>query len=456
MLKHGFKLCALSAVIALAFSGCANFTLGTAKTQVDFNQEFLKPDCANENYLQAQMEQVNKDNDPIFVAINAGSIARSCGDFNKSNEFFDLAESKYKYDVDLESIGKKGAKLATSLVLSDTFNDYDGNMYERIMVNVYKGFNFMSLGDYENARVEFNRAALRQEVAKEYFKQEIAKEKKEQEKAKKDPNYTKEVQNGIEEIKSEYEHLFDGYNVAKEFTNPYASYAQAVFSFMDKDYAKAIDKFKEISAINKKAVPFEKNFSKAANSVKGGKNYIFLAFEDGLGSKKDEFKLTIPLPINDKITATSLTFPKIVKRDASLKTLSLNGVKSFEIANFDDIFATEFKIELPGIILKSVMSSVAKGAVAGAVANNTSGIGGDLVSLGVGVLLSAINKTDTRSWLTLPKTASIAMVENKGSYSIKDSSGKEIAKGKVKKGKNALIWVRSVAGAEPQVVVIEK
>ena len=48
------------------------------------------------------------------------------------------------------------------------------------------------------------------------------------------------------------------------------------------------------------------------------------------------------------------------------------------------------------------------------------------------------------------------MVENKGSYSIKDSSGKEIAKGKVKKGKNALIWVRSVAGAEPQVVVMEK
>ena len=28
MLKHGLKLCALSAVIALGFSGCANATLG--------------------------------------------------------------------------------------------------------------------------------------------------------------------------------------------------------------------------------------------------------------------------------------------------------------------------------------------------------------------------------------------------------------------------------------------
>lgn len=444
------------ALCASVFCGCAGSVLGTSKSQMDFNQEFANPNCQSTDFLQKQMEQVNKNDDPIFVAINAGSIARSCGDFNKSNEFFDLAESKYKNDVDLESIGKKGAKLVTSLVLSDTFNDYDGNMYERIMVNTYKGFNFMSLGDYENARVEFNRVALRQEVAKEYFKQEIAKEKEEQEKAKKDPNYTKEVQNGIKEVKSEYEHLFDGYNVAKEFTNPYASYAQAVFSFMDKDYAKAIDKFKEISAINKKAVPFEKNFSKAANSVKGGKNYIFLAFEDGLGSKKDEFKLTIPLPINGKITATSLAFPKIVKRDASLKTISLNGEQSFEIANFDDIFATEFKIELPQIILKSVMSSVVKGVAAGAVANNTSGIGGGLVSLGAGALLSEINKTDTRSWLSLPKTASIAMVENTGSYIIKDSNGNEISKGNIEKNKNALIWVRSVSGSKPLVVVMEK
>ena len=116
------------------------------------------------------MEQVNKDNDPIFVGLHAGSLARSCGQFAKSNEFFDLAEHKYKHDVDLENIGKKGAKLITSVVFSDAFNDYDGNMYERIMVNVYKGFNFMSLGDYENARVEFNRAALRQEVAKDISK----------------------------------------------------------------------------------------------------------------------------------------------------------------------------------------------------------------------------------------------------------------------------------------------
>ncbi|RAZ61647.1 hypothetical protein [Campylobacter hyointestinalis] len=71
-------------------------------------------------------------------------------------------------------------------------------------------------------------------------------------------------------------------------------------------------------------------------------------------------------------------------------------------------------------------------------------------------MLSEINKTDTRSWLSLPKTASIAMVENTGSYIIKDSNGNEISKGNIEKNKNALIWVRSVSGSKPLVVVMEK
>ena len=50
------------------------------------------------------------------------------------------------------------------------------------MVNVYKGLNFMSLGDFANARVEFNRALIRQDMAKDYFAAQIAAAKEELEK----------------------------------------------------------------------------------------------------------------------------------------------------------------------------------------------------------------------------------------------------------------------------------
>jgi hypothetical protein len=68
---------------------------------------------------------------------------------------------------------------------------------------------------------------------------------------------------------------------------------------------------------------------------------------------------------------------------------------------------------------------------------------GGVASLATTFLLSATNKADIRVWQTLPKIASIAMVENKGSYTIKDSSGKIIASDKIDKSKDALIWLRS-------------
>lgn len=47
-------------------------------------------------------------------------IARNCGDFNKSNVFFDAAEESYKYDVDLENVGSKAAKFVGTTLLNDT------------------------------------------------------------------------------------------------------------------------------------------------------------------------------------------------------------------------------------------------------------------------------------------------------------------------------------------------
>lgn len=102
-------------------------------------------------------------------------IARNCGDFNKSNVFFDAVEESYKYDVDLENVSPKATKFVGTTLLNDTIVDYDGSLYERIMVNIYKALNYMEEDDYENARVEFNRALMRQDKAKEYFAKEIEK-----------------------------------------------------------------------------------------------------------------------------------------------------------------------------------------------------------------------------------------------------------------------------------------
>lgn len=87
----------------------------------------------------------------IFTGLNTGYIARDCKDFNLSNSIFDKVEDSYKYDVDLQSLSKKSTRALASTLINEGVNDYQGAWYERTMLNVYKGLNFMSLGDFVNA-----------------------------------------------------------------------------------------------------------------------------------------------------------------------------------------------------------------------------------------------------------------------------------------------------------------
>ncbi|ARR03317.1 MULTISPECIES: hypothetical protein [Campylobacter] len=458
MRKNIVLSCAILAAVGIGLSGCSSTAFSIANKPTDFVQDFKTPACDTKNYLADELQKAKDGDDPIYLSINAASVARSCGKFELSNEFLDLAEDSYKFDVDLESTTSKVTKNAIGVLLNDTFTDYDGNLYERIMVNVYKGLNFMSLGDYENARVEFNRALLRQDKAKDYFAAQIAANKKELEKAKKDdPNYKENAKNS-KVIQEQYSQLFAEFKTSEKFTNPYATYLASVFFFLDGDYANSADKFREIAIANPKNRTFANINRTLQNKAKrtrdDGKRYIFLAYEDGLGTIKENFRINMPYVMSSNNIATlNLALPTLKKRDASYKNISINNNKAAQVSNFDDIFATEFKIELPGIITKSILSMAAKSATSAAVANDGNG----MLSLLTSATMSAINVADTRVWQTLPKTANIAMVPNNGSYTIKDSTGATIASGKVDKKKNALIWVRSIdKKTQPQVIVQER
>ena len=342
----------------------------------------------------------------------------------------DLAENSYKYDVDLENIATKTLRLTTTTLLNDSFADYDGNLYERIMVNVYKGLNFMSLGDFINARVEFNRALIRQDRAKDYFALQIA--------ATKEQNLK-----NSEIVYNEYLALLEDFKASEVFTNPYATYLASIYYYLDGDYQSSADTFVKISIANPKNKQFARInqiLQKRANQTKNDKkHYIFLAYEDGLGAIKDEFILNIPYLLNGSIAAINLSLPTLKKRQASYKNIKINGVDSTQISDFDNIIATEFKTELPFIIAKSMLSMGLKSTASAVMADKIGGHASLLTSL----LITATNRADTRAWQTLPKSARIAMVDNNGKFEIKDNSGKILAKGELDKTKDALIWLRS-------------
>ncbi|EAH5677173.1 hypothetical protein ACYJA9_001618 [Campylobacter upsaliensis] len=448
-----FKL-SLIFIGALLFSACSN----GAKSNATFENALINKYC-NEEIFATNLQKLEQNDDVIYTGLNVGLIARNCGDFNKSNVFFDKAEESYKYDVDLQNVGKKGAKVVATTLINDTIVDYEGSLYERIMVNVYKGLNFMSLNDYANARVEFNRALMRQDKAKEYFAKEIEKNREELKKAKEDPNYKQNMNENAKIIDKEYEHLFEAFDTTKNFINPYATYLASVFFFMDNDFRKAGGLFREVAAINSKNAEIVKQakFFKSASSKssKSKKKYIFVVYENGFGVMKDDFALTLPFLVEGKIISTSVALQTLKKREGSFEFIEANGAKTSQFVDLDNIVATEFKINMPAMISKALAQTILKTTLNLAVANNDST--GGWLTLASSVATAATNRADVRSWRGLPKRISVAMVENKGEISVKNPQGTELFSSKLDKKKNALVIVRSFSPVLPvNVQVIEK
>lgn len=439
----------LMCLVALLLSACADHNSANL-----FYEEALKNHACDEAFFGEQRKKVDKNDDTIYIGINAGGLARNCNNFEQSNYFFDKAEEAYKYDVDLQGLATKGTKSVASAVLNESVLDYEGSLYERIMVNVYKGLNFMSLKDFANARVEFNRALMRQDKAKEYFAKQIESNRKEFDEAKQDANYEQNMGNNYNTISAQYEHLMRDFTTTKDFINPYATYMASVFFFLDEDYRRGADLFKEVALINSHNAEFHKEFSvfnQYANSTNPQrlKKYLFIVLESGFGAGLEEWAISVPFIFDNQIISSPLALPVLKKRSNSYDYLVANGAKTADFVDFDNIIATEFKINSPFIIGKALSSMIAKTTLSAAVAKNDPT--GGFLSIAANIFTNATTRADVRFWNSLPKYAKIVMIENKGRVVIQADDGTSVFESDLP-DKNLLIVVRSFSRASPSVV----
>lgn len=440
-MKKSALFATLLAVNAL-FCACSNHSSNNL-----FYQEALKNKYCSESFFNDERKKVDKGNDTIYIGLNVGALARNCENYEQSIYFFDKAEEAYKYDVDLQGLGKKSVKMLSSTLINENINDYEGTLYERIMVNVYKGLNFMSLKDFANARVEFNRALMRQDKAKEYFAKQIESNRKEFDEAKQDANYEQNMGNNYNTISARYEHLLKDFATTQDFVNPYATYMASVFFFLDGDYKRAQDLFKEVAIINKNSAEFNKEFNIFENYAKSLnpqslQKYVFVVYESGFGAGLDEFAITLPFTFDGNVVTSSLALPTLKKRTNSYEYIVANGSKVADFVDFDNIIATEFKANMGFRVGKALSSTIVKTTMNLAVAKNDPT--GGYLSLATSLFNSATTKADLRFWSALPKYAKILALENTGNIVINSDNGTTLYKNEeLPQDKNLLIIVKS-------------
>jgi len=410
-----------------------------------------------EHYLEAA--KIAASEETIIGNLNSAISYKNAKDYNHSNNIFDISEEDFKKD-DTKNIFTSFIDTVGSVVLNDSFTSYPRKIYEGIMVNTYKGINFIYLDDNSNARVEFNRALDRQRRAKEYFEAEVAEYKKEQEtkkeefnKKQKDAKQKADIDSiannkkTVSAIDKEYSNLFQ-FKAYPDFVNPFASYMAGLYFLKDGDYAKATDLFKEVYGMETSNIYVKEDLKLALKASKGlgglgNKRYAWVIIEDGLAIKKIEKSIKLPLFIvTDKAMYSELALPNLEENIAGSKTYFVSSYqkkhKALLLSDMDKIIKTEFKKRFDMIKMKAITSTIAKTYFQTFLQEKAGALG----MFAGAIYQSTTTGADLRMWTTLPKRFMLARVEIKNKPIKIYGDDKLLLSIPIKKNQNMIIFMK--------------
>jgi len=411
------------------FAGCASHE----ETAKSFDRSFR-----NGNYLEsAQKAAGYREKSSLLWNMQAGAAFRAASDYLKSNEYFDAAERLLK-EYDEKSGVTDFSKHAGDIVANPSVSDYRGNVYDGIMVNTYKALNFIALGDWDNTRVELNRADDRQRRTVEFFHQDIALRQSEleaQEKKLEDDKLKllQRTMNSTEMkkiIRKEYPdaHQWGAY---PDFVNPFATYLHGLLHFLNgqnrSDFEKARQSMKRIVGMvdTSNNIYVKKDLQALEKIVLGQVQKrqlpptVWIIFENGLRAELDEVRIDIPLFLGSTIYS-GIALPKLISQEAAYGFLRVQGsregvVETLPISNMDRIIRAELNSRMPGVLRHAIFSAAFKTSMQYALVEGLSLISSDIAKMGSLITTGyQIYQTeaDLRTWSALPKEFQLARLEN--------------------------------------------
>ena len=396
--------CVLALSTVYVLSGC-----NAPKSHLNkFNQSFEAGDFEKaRDFAEKKIRQKNTPRgEDLLWSLQIGSIDRIEKNYAQSAEIFDSCEEMMThFDAENSGVGHTVGAVA----VNENIVPYTGQVYDGVMVNTYKALNFMSTGQYDLARVEFNRALDRQRRAKETFNQEIQKQKNEISTDENSENVQKSLDNPdmkqrLEEV---YPSLYN-FSVYPDFVNPFATYIAGLFFLIDGDYSKSVDLLKESAGMMPENTMILEDLDMVDRVISGGHTIepmVWVIFENGLGPVKEEFRIDLPLFIaTDNIRYVGIALPMLTFRQAASPYLEIKaGSKTSRtqlVADMDRVIHTEFEKDFKGTLTRAIISTTTKAIAQYALEKNS---GSSWASVAMAVYSFVTTAADVRIWTALPK-----------------------------------------------------
>jgi uncharacterized protein len=368
---------------------------------------------------------------------------------------------------------KIGSKLSSTLS-NQSNTPYRGRAYDKVLLNTYKALNYMQLGDIDSARVELNRALLRQrEAVEENAKrieeaQAIAEKAKDGEleedgkkvnydldKAKEDPK----VASALADMQAELDAKI--LQIYTDYVNPFAVYLDGLFYLYHGVDASDIERSRK--SLERVAQMMPGNPFVAADLEAAGKgvtpsNVTYVIFETGMAPWREQFKIEIPtFIVTSSVSYVGAALPKLKYTDSYLPYVGVGtsegtSVNTSVIADMDSVVAMDFKNEWPSILTNTMISTATKAALDAVVQKQAENMGwqAQLATKLVTVAAqSATNIADTRTWRTLPKQYQIARITTPADRSLSISTDLTVKDVLIEPGAINAVYVKSVSPLAP-------
>ncbi|HEX5340457.1 MAG TPA: hypothetical protein VFX47_06210 [Gammaproteobacteria bacterium] len=385
----------LCAGVLFALAGCATYT--ASMQRVDSALLAQNPAAA----LKA-LQPMAGGRDQTLYLLNKAMILRMQDDYADSVAAFEQAKHLMNY-LEATSISENAA----ALTLTENLRSFQGELYERLLLHVYQGLNYLQIGDADSARVEVQQI---DDLLKRLYPGTDAA-----------PNGGDAFARYFSALV--YEDAGDPSDAMIAYRKTYQAYhAEGVADAnMPQDLQVSLCRFADYLGLDQERDDYQRRFgieSWPPVLPAGGDpdGQLVFVFSNGLAPRKLAVTSVVQDPVSGHFFSISL--PRLQRRrpavnNASIEIAGQSAVtRQVESVDYDATRALGVKI--PRLTAYEISRNVARQALANQADKRQQGVGALLSFIG-----TAVDQADTRIWNTLPDDIQLARLRlPPGSYDL--------------------------------------
>ena len=345
----------------------------------------------------------------LLYNMERGELLRMDRRYEDSTSALLLADTKVKeWEATAQTDPGKLMGTVGAALISERLKVYEGQDYEKVWLTTRLALNRISMGDFENARVDIKRTHEREAIIAEFrTKETLAAE--EEAKAKGATSAGKEINGYPVETLNDPEVLAlkNGYsNALSHYLAGYLYEVLGESGLAAPGYRKAIELKPETGVLEEGLRGLDSRSSFTWKRRQRMTDVLFL-IEAGDAPARKPKAFTLPVPTGRSLVSVSISYPVIQpSNDAPLGRISAAGYdfKLEKIVDVNVMARRALKDEMPGMVLRGFTRAVAKGVMQDQLQKHAGLLGGIIDS----VASIATEQADDRMWRMLPGRVYVA------------------------------------------------